>query len=71
MNRIPVTSSNIAAIGYSASEQCLHVEFVGGSIYEYDGVPVSTYEAFLGADSHGKFFAKHIRAAGFAYRQIA
>lgn len=71
MNRIAVTSSNIAAIGYSASERVLHVEFIGGRIYEYEGVPETMYTAFMGADSPGKFFAKNIRAGGFVSRQVA
>jgi len=57
----PVTSSNIAAIGYQKEGQILRVLFTTGVTYEYEGVPVETAKEFMEADSVGKYFHKNIR----------
>ena len=59
--RIPVRSSNLASVGYSAFSATLEIEFHGGRIYEYFGVPESVHAGLMAAESHGKFFARHIR----------
>ena len=61
MERNSVNSSNIAGIGYEPTSQLLEVAFHSGSVYQYSGVPVTIYEAFLTAGSHGKYFYSHIR----------
>ena len=54
-----VNSTCIVAIGYDGRN--LAVEFVGGRVYLHPGVPASVYRAFLGADSHGRFYNQEIR----------
>lgn len=61
MNRQPVKSSNLVSAGYVAG--VLEIEFRGGKIYRYDGVPVEVYVGLTVADSAGKFFAQHIQPA--------
>jgi hypothetical protein len=61
VNMNPVTSSNIGAIGYDGEAQVLHVQFTSGRKYAYFNVPLEVYDAFLSADSKGKFFAANIR----------
>lgn len=63
MDRKPVVSSNIAAIGYESATNTLEVEFTSGAVYEYLGVPAETYEAFLQAESPGRYFATNIKGA--------
>ena len=46
MERIPVSSSNIASLGYDAATQTLQVEFLSGSIYQYFDVPTNVFEGF-------------------------
>lgn len=53
MERIPVSSSNLASVGYQ--DGILEVAFKSGSVYQYTGVPESVYEALMSAPSHGKF----------------
>jgi hypothetical protein len=53
MTRTPVISSQIASVGYDAASKKLHVEFKGGSVYEYDNVPQGTYHALMGVGPHG------------------
>lgn len=61
MERVPVASSNIAAIGYDLDTQILEVEFTNGDVYQYMGVPSEIHEAFMASDSKGKFRHAYIR----------
>ena len=61
MYRQPVSSSNIASIGYDQSSQTLEIEFNDGAIYQYFDVPASVYEGLMGANSHGQYLAQNIR----------
>lgn len=54
-----VTSSNIAAIGWSAGN--LLVEFKSGDTWGYAGVPQETYKEMSAAESVGKYFGQHIK----------
>ena len=62
MNRINVVSRNIKSIGYDGVNRILEVEFHNNRVYQYSNVPPSLYSGLLHADSHGKFFAREIRA---------
>lgn len=61
MERRPVSSTHVAAVGYDPAAQKMQVEFSNGAVYEYRGVPAHTHEAFMNADSAGEHFAKHIK----------
>jgi guanyl-specific ribonuclease Sa len=61
MERTPVSSSNISAIGYDEENQTLEVEFTNGAVYQYSGVPSGEYEGIMGADSKGKYLHANIK----------
>ena len=61
MERTPVNSSNILAIGYDEDNLVLEVEFTDGAVYSYSGVPSSEYEGFMNADSKGKYLHANIK----------
>lgn len=61
MERTPVSSSNIAAIGYDENSQSLEIEFTNGAVYQYSSVPPSEYEGIMGADSKGKYLHANIK----------
>ena len=61
MERTPVSSSNISAIGYDADNLVLEVEFTNGAVYSYSGVPLGEYEGFMNADSKGKYLHANIK----------
>jgi hypothetical protein len=61
MKMVPVSSSNIAAIGYDETRRELAVEFKSGARYHYDGVPAEKHSGLMSADSHGQYFAAHIK----------
>ena len=56
-----VDSSVILRIRYRPQRKTLLVTFVSGKTYAYDDVPAPVYDAFLAAESYGKFFNAHIR----------
>ena len=61
MERERIRSSNISSVGYDPEDETLEVEFVGGSVYQYIGVPQQLYERFMASPSKGRFFSAHIR----------
>jgi hypothetical protein len=61
MNRIQVSSSNISSIGYDSLTFVLEIEFTSGGIYQYIGVPQAVYSSLMAANSHGSYFAAHIK----------
>ena len=66
----PVSSSQIAAIGYNVETATLTIQFKRkGSVYEYSEVPEIIYANMLNADSVGKYFHEHIKGH-YAYRQL-
>ena len=69
MERIPVDSSDVAAIGYDDESQTLEVEFIKSGVYQYFGVPREVFEAFLAADSKGRFLAQNVKGQ-FEYSQM-
>ena len=75
MDRIPVKSSNIKAIGWEPETKELEVEFLPhkdgepGRCYRYQNVEYEQYRDFLNAESVGHHFAVNIRAC-FEGRRI-
>lgn len=52
MPLIPVQSSNVHSVEYSAIDMSLTVWFISGGVYRYKGVPEQVYQAFLAAQPH-------------------
>jgi KTSC domain len=64
-----VSSSNIAAIGYSETNRVLQVDFLTGkNSYRYFDVPPPVFQAFLEAPSKGGFLNSVIKRGGFEYQ---
>lgn len=67
---IPLTaveSSQVKAVGYDAASKTLAVTFTHGpgTIYHYPDVKPETHAAFVGAESIGSYFGKHIKPLPF------
>lgn len=58
MNIIPVSSSNVAAVGYD--EGVLQVHFVNGSVYNYFAVPEYIFTETLIANSVGTYLRENV-----------
>jgi len=62
MDRLPVDSSLIRAIGYDFPNSVLEVELVANErIYHYFDVPLSIYNELMATDSKGPYFNESIR----------
>ncbi|MBA0183017.1 KTSC domain-containing protein [Pectobacterium versatile] len=61
MIREPVTSSNIASIGYEESSLTLEIEFIKSGVYEYSNVPPHVYTELITATSIGVYFNANIK----------
>ena len=67
MRRRLVNSSSVRSVGWS--DGTLELEYVNGSIYQYDDVPQTTFAALLAAPSIGAYVNTHIKPY-FDYREI-
>lgn len=61
MYRTPVSSSNLKSVGYSRASRILEVEFLSGSIYQYQDVPRSVADGFRKAESKGRYLNTRIK----------
>jgi lysyl-tRNA synthetase class 2 len=61
VQRKPVESSVVAAVGYAEPNGILEIEFRTGRVYWYFDVPRREYEALLHAPSIGQYFNTRIR----------
>ena len=70
MEMIPVSSSDISAIGYNSEAAILQVDFIKSGSYEFHGVPEDVYDGFMAASSKGKYFNEMIKKAGYSYAKL-
>lgn len=63
MKRTPVTSSNIASVGYDDASQVMEIEFKTGKVYQYPMAPREKYDALMAAPSIGKHFIANFKHA--------
>lgn len=61
MELMPVTSSNIAMVGYDSETLEMHIQFRSGHVYAYYGVPEDVYHNLINASSVGSFFHYNVR----------
>ncbi len=69
MIRDPVSSSNIASIGYDPENETLEIEFTNGSIYQYFNVSAGLREQLMAAPSKGQFLNTYIKNA-YPYSRV-
>jgi hypothetical protein len=70
VSRVPVTSTHLQSVGYDKVSQTLTIEFRSGEVYEYQGVPPDIHAELMSAESHGRYFHRQIRDAGFAAHRV-
>jgi len=58
---IPVSSSNISAIGYDNQNEIVHVNFLNGTEYIYKGVPQHDFDGLLNAPSVGSYLNRNFK----------
>lgn len=67
--RIPVDSSSLASVMFSAELNVLWVNFRNGLSYEYFGVPQHVFDELVASASKGSFLNRFIRNR-FPYRRL-
>lgn len=70
MERQSVESSNLASVGYDAENEILEIEFNHGGVYQYFDVPENVYEELKSAGSHGQYFDRNIKKAGYEFQKM-
>jgi len=71
MTWLQLDSKMLASVAYDAEKQILHLRFrKSGDVYRYFEFPAAEYQAFLDAESHGRFFLAHIRDK-YPYERMA
>lgn len=69
MQRSPVSSSNIAEIGYDEARRVLEILFQNGTTYQYFDVPKQEYDSLIRASSYGQFLNANIKGR-YRYARI-
>jgi hypothetical protein len=67
---IPVSSSNVQAIGYDEANQVLYVRFNNNSLYRYQGVPIAEFFGLQNASSVGSYLNQNIKKGSYAYQRL-
>ena len=66
----PTESKLLASVAYDAEKRTLYLRFQSGDVYRYFEFPPAEYQAFLEAESHGRFFLASIRGH-YRYERMA
>jgi lysyl-tRNA synthetase class 2 len=61
IERVPIESKALAAVGYSKRLRALDIEFRDGSIYRYLEVSPQVHTALMNAPSKARFYHENIR----------
>ena len=69
---VPVTSSNLLAVGYDPAARTLYVAFRGPAraLYAFDDVPPHIAAALMTATSHGEYLNRVIKGAYHYWRLL-
>jgi hypothetical protein len=66
---MPVDSTSLVSIGYSARARILEAEFHRGHVYRFFDVPPLAFEALRSAESKGAYFNRAIRNR-YVYQKV-
>ena len=71
MTWLLLESEMFTSVVYDAERQVLYLRFrKTGDVYRYFDFPAAEYQAFLDAESHGRFFLARIRGP-YRYERMA
>ena len=71
MTWLPLESKMFTSVWYDTDKQVLYLRFrKTGDVYRYFELPVTEYQAFIDAESRGRFFLAHIRDR-FGFERMA
>lgn len=61
VDMIPVSSSNVASVGYDLANQIMYVRFLAGTLYIYKNVNQAEFDGLLNAPSVGSYLHRNIK----------
>jgi len=61
MDRVPVSSTDLAEVGYDPGSMTLEILFIKGGLYQYFDVPEMVFQELLQADSKGRYLNMNIK----------
>jgi hypothetical protein len=61
VRRDPVTSSNIAEVGYDPNSRILEVQFKTGAVYQYFDISQQVYDELMRASSIGGYVNSNVK----------
>ena len=64
----PVESTAVKMIGYDGEAEEAYVEYLGGGLYAYEGVPAGVFEELANAESKGTFVNAVIKE--YPFREV-
>ncbi|MGA2032943.1 MAG: KTSC domain-containing protein [Thermoguttaceae bacterium] len=70
IRRSAVASSALRSVGYDEGRRILEIEFTNGAVYRYFDVPAEVYRGLMAAASHGRYFNRQVRNAGYRYEKL-
>jgi len=70
MDRIPVSSTDLASVGYDVESSVLEVEFHKSGIYQYFGVAADVHDQLISASSKGRYFNEVIKKGGYSFAKV-
>lgn len=65
----PVSSSNIAEVGYDETEQIVYVRFLNNTLYAYKGVNQMEFDGLINAPSLGSYLHRNFKNV-YPYERI-
>lgn len=65
----PVSSTDLASVGYDPTSRTLRIEFINGGVYEYHDVPEAEYQRLMSASSKGSYHHQNIKGH-YGYSKI-
>ena len=71
MNLVPVSSSNLRAVGYAFATSTLQISFLNGGLYEYYNVPDSAHAGLMAAVSKGTYFDVYIKKGPYRFCKLS
>ena len=66
---MPVSSSNVASVGYDGENEVVYVRFLNNTLYIYKGVPEYDFEGLVSAASVGSYLHRNFKNV-YAYERV-
>lgn len=70
MQRRPIRSTSLKAVGYEATTLTLEIEYRNGSLVRYTGVPEAMYQALLAVAGKAMFVEQVVERGGYEREQV-